>query len=264
MDKKSELPKLERSNEVKLVERIEANWGDFSLVQATLNLLSESIHTSKADYFCLLSGSDYPVQSSAKLAEKLSRERGEYINLKKVPLPGKPLDRFDRHYFRKNMNRSSSPGHKLLTATEKVIYALGVRKTLPFEIYAGSQWFTLSRDCVYHILNEVEDKPQYINFFRKTVVPDESFFHTIIGHSLFVERVRHNLTYARWTGGSSPEMIDENTVCKILEQQKCRDGYGSFEPFFARKFSDDLEGLVGMIDWKVLRSRNINYDEIML
>src|SRR5262249_59211657 len=67
--------------------RVDARWGSFSLVQASLNLLTEAHHgLDEIDYFVLLSGADYPLRSARYIKAFLEEHRGmQFMNLVKLP-----------------------------------------------------------------------------------------------------------------------------------------------------------------------------------
>jgi hypothetical protein len=62
---------------------------------------------------------------------------------------------------------------------------LGLRPLPPlftdrFRCYKGSQWFTLNERSLYHILRFNAANPRFMRHYRRTIMPDESFFQTIL------------------------------------------------------------------------------------
>jgi hypothetical protein len=80
------------------------------------------------------------------------------------------------------------------------------------------------------ILLSIKENPAYIKFFRSGFCPDESFFQTIIGNSVFKENVKGCLTYADWTVDPGPAVINETHIPVLKTLQ---------DKFFARKFTDE-------------------------
>ena len=82
-------------------------------------------------------------------------------------------------------------------------------------------------------------------------MPEESFFHTILGNSPFCERTRRSLLYRDWSiPGHHPAMLNESHV-RVFEERTTvwiEDQFGCGEALFARKFSDDSLFLLEAID----------------
>jgi hypothetical protein len=53
--------------------------------------------------------------------------------------------------------------------------------------YFGSTWCALPRETVKYIIDFVEKNPWFNETTKLTFAPDEYFFHTIIGNSIFNE-----------------------------------------------------------------------------
>lgn len=97
--------------------------------------------------------------------------------------------------------------------------------------YVGGQWFGISRRVAELLLKVPEDHPQIAEHFSRCFIPDESYFHTLIGNmkALRVAASNHALF---WTyGNSGPNTLDES----YLERLTCSGKY------FARKFPLDAE-----------------------
>ncbi|WP_066834343.1 beta-1,6-N-acetylglucosaminyltransferase [Rufibacter ruber] len=248
IDKKSTLPREQFESNVYLLEDREAvYWYGYSTVRATIKLLKKAVEDTANDYFLLLSGVDYPIRPRAELFSLL-QEGGEFINILKGSQPNKPLSRFEYYYFDGFDRRSTSFKTKVFILAEKALQKLKLKKKIPFQIFVGSQWFALSRSCVEFILKEVAENPSYEAFFKNSLVPDESFFQTIIGNSKFFAQTKANLTYTDWSTKPAPAIITEKHV-EFFKLNRILEGvYGKSSPFFARKFDDDSSELVKRID----------------
>ncbi|NGP89788.1 beta-1,6-N-acetylglucosaminyltransferase [Fodinibius halophilus] len=225
-------------------DRIDITWGGFGMVVATIKLLQLAYRTSGEGYYCLISGADYPVRSNERITKELAKGY-ERINIKAAPLPHKKMERFEYYHF-------DFKWRKLMTLSEKVITGLaklfGIKRDIPFKIYVGSQWFVLSHQCVGYILQQLSNEPDYIDFFRYTKIPDEAFFHTIIGNSYFLKHTKPCVTYMDWGDGTGPELIAEEHVNRLKRVSKIEGTYGDFYPLFARKFNNNSKGVVKKID----------------
>ncbi|MFO7976659.1 MAG: hypothetical protein R6V12_18735, partial [Candidatus Hydrogenedentota bacterium] len=104
--------------------------------------------------------------------------------------------------------------------------------------------------CEY-MLGFASNRVEFMRFFRHVVVPDVSFFQTIIGNSPFASRIRRNLTKTWWnSGASSPSILDREKVLQLTGREPLilEDSYGSGEVLFARKFPDDSAALVQLLN----------------
>ena len=233
--------------------------GENSLkVRAILALISAAINRSQTyDYFILLSGSDYPLQTKEYIHKFLGVHRGlEFIDMVKIPnlAAGRPISLMTRFCA-----ESSAPLRRLVVKamSRAGMLSRDYRKHLHgIEPYGGETWWALTRDACQYIIEFVRTRPEIVKFFTNTEVPDETFIHTIIGNSPFADRRRRNLLYRDWSaGGPHPAMIVESHVEQFGANDKVilTDAFGSGEVLFARKFSDESLDLVEKIDVMITR-----------
>ena len=123
-------------------------------------------------------------------------------------------------------------------------------------LYGGSQWWTLTRPAVEHILEFTVANPRIVKFFENTWTPDESFFQTIIGNSSFRARIAKNLTlnFIYWKGDADPYLAFKEWETgqrrrRYIDNNFFADGaYGQGQLLFARKFSDDSKDFTEFIE----------------
>lgn len=238
-----------------LKERTPVYWGDFSIVDATMALIKSAMDSKNSyEYFVLISGTDFPIQPAWYINRFFEMNSGkEFINLVEMPNEqlNKPISRITTYFpriggskLRKFVLRTA---FKCADFLPKRNYQKVFNHKRP---YAGSGWWALSRKACEYILyfSEVEDK--FVKFFKNSIIPDESFFHTIIGNSHFKKYVHRNLTYTKWKkGSSSPSIINEDDL-EFFEKNfryMIEDGYGKGELLFARKFNDQSHDIVSKI-----------------
>lgn len=259
IDKKSDIRPfsgIEGKNVFFSEVRIPVYWAEYSGNEAILLLLRQGLQASQSyDYFVLLSGSDYPLRSGKYIQAFLAENRGsEFISIVKVPAPGKPLSRINTWRC-----QSDKPVRRFIgKALAKVDLAQrDYRKYLgDLEAYAGNTWWTLTRDAAQYILQFVAENQHVVEFFKDVYAPEESFFHTILGNSVFRSRVRRNFLYEDASAqGAHPAMINERHVALFEAQDKvlATDIYGSLEALFARKFSDESLDVMQRIDEMIER-----------
>jgi hypothetical protein len=177
-------------------------WGDFSLVEGTLDGLAEIRRVDK-DYShaILLSGQDYPVWSGDRILGFLEENEGRSF-LHHAPLaPGgwpEAAARLEHHHY-----HGPSAARRLASkAARGVRRLLGLKRTLPGGLapHGGSNWFMLAREAVDHCLDYAAANPAYVEFMRTVAIPDESFVHTILLNSpLRGSVVNDNMRYVDWS-----------------------------------------------------------------
>lgn len=226
-------------------EHVDINWGGFTMIEATLALMEYGVgYMIDADYYILISGVDYPIRPKQFLYDLL-KEGKEYIDIAPVPVPFKPIERYEYYYFDYNRRNLKHYNPKFLI--EVLLKKLKVKRKSPFRVYAGTQWFALTADCVHYILRTIAEDKRYIDFFRRTLVPDEAFFQTIIGNSPFMPQTRSSLTYTDWEVPSPPATIENRHVDFLKTHIEFNDEYGTRFPYFARKFNDESEAILKRI-----------------
>jgi len=250
----NEFLNLGKNNTFFLEKRTNVYWGEFSIVQATLLLLNPALsYNKKFDYFILISGTDYPLHSVIYIENFFLKNFGkEFINI--VPMPcdqiGKPIRRLT-HYKFQSKNTFNHALIKTFTLNGRLNlkrdYRLSLGNLVP---YAGSQWWALTNSACIFILKFIEKNKQFVDFYVNTHIPDESFFHTIIGNSHFLKKVTHNLTYTDWSCPKKPAEMNEKHFELFQSNFSIikKDIYGEGELLFARKFSDKNEELILKLD----------------
>jgi hypothetical protein len=259
VDQKSNIKdfsQLEGENVFFSRKRVPVYWGEFSLVQPVLFLLQQALgNPANCDYFVLMSGRDYPLRSSRYIHKFLEEHRGlEFISMVKMPAPGKPISRINTLRFQSNkpVRRFVVRGLARVGLAQR-----DYRKHLRgLEPYSGSQWWTLTRDACQYILEFAVHNQHFVRYFEDVFAPDEAFFHTILGNSMFAPRIRRNLLFDDWsTPGPHPAIINERHVAFFESQDRIcvKNAYGSGEALFARKFSENSADLIRRIDEMIAR-----------
>jgi hypothetical protein len=244
-------------NNIMLIKNtVPVNWGGFSIVQATLHLLKEATAFGEYDYFILLSGADYPLKSNADILRFLQHYNGkEFINLYKMPEANKTFDRIENFHVEPVSDFASSSLsrgiNKGVRRINKLLRSPLLKRRYPqqyahFTLYAGSQWWALSKPCVDYLLQFLTHNPEYTKFYKHTRIPDEMFFHTIIGNSPFKQNVVGAIMYADWvTGSSSHPAVITFEHLSLFSQKRLN---GEMRPLFARKFTDDSQEIITEIE----------------
>ena len=231
---------------VYFLKRYQCFWGDFQIIQATLEGIKTLVKSeTEFDYAILLSGQDYLIKSQDYLEDFLEKNRGkefmEFFSLHDINNKWynqgsyyQSLKRVEYWHFR---FRSK---HFCLKKPRKFLEG--------FEPYGGSQWWCLSRDCIQYINEFVQQKPDFVNYFKHTFIPDELFFQTIVLNSPFQDNViNDDMRYLDWDNPNPnvPATLLTNDFHKLATSSK----------LFARKFdmARDLK-ILNLLDQKLLDS----------
>lgn len=234
---------------------IVTNWGDFSLVELELRCIDWVLkHSIRFDWLVLLSGQDYPIQPIQKMEQFLSTtEQDGFIEHFPAFKPSEMLRDWhkdigvERYCYRYYRLPSFLKGlvYKLYRVVDwqKLIRVragrfgarLAVRRrftpfTQDFECYAGSQWHTLSYRCVDYIHKFVQENPDFVSHYRTTMIPDESFFQTILLNNHSLKLSSDNLRYVSWKP-PYPAIMQASDFEQLIHSGK----------FFARKFDDAVD-----------------------
>lgn len=164
---------------LRFIERIRSDYASFGLVQAALDGLGMALASGTGfDYFILLSEQDYPIKPRSEIAATLSSGAGASF-MEYFVVPDRRPDWEVRYgYYHFNFLRDERINRRLTMA-------LKIRMPFPhgLRVYGGSQWWCLTEECVRYVLGFVDDNPGYVRFFKRTWIPDEMFFHSIVMNS---------------------------------------------------------------------------------
>ena len=235
-----------------LKESIECEWGDISQVNATLLLIREALASNQNyDFLCLRSGQDLMVNPGFKqfLRENRNKiflsyrkmERDE-LGLMKIRWPKASRKRYTTPHpirlFRRGLLSLSRKGVNLFPNKKKW--------KEEFSFYKGSQWFTIPVETARYIIDFIEENKWFHEYFTHTLVPDESYFQTLLMNSPYRDLVvNSNLYFVKWgetlSGRNSPQTLSEADIPAIE-----RSG-----GFFARKFDSMMDPAI--VDYFVRR-----------
>ncbi len=222
--------KYSNNKQIFIIEdRVRVNWSGFSQVKATLKLMNAiRLSQRKYDYVHLISGQDFPIKSSKYISQFLSENYGkEFMEYRDI----------NQHWWRLkcyNFFRENKKNRTLyMRILDNVIrrpqkYFIRRNNLKGFNLYFGSQWFTITNHCLNYILDYIEKNPGYLDEFKYTSCPDEHFFQILILNSPLKNNVvNNNLRYIDWSqGGNSPKTL---TLDDWEDLQKS-------DQLFARKF----------------------------
>ncbi len=185
-------------------------------------------------------------QVSGKLClDCVSRYYYQYYDLYSHSLPPR-LRRILKRVGR-SLYRAQSPVQvRLIPYNVEPRLVIGIRSpvtpfTPDFKCYKGSQWFTLNHSCIQYIRQFVRTHARFVRYYQRTLMPDESFFHTIILNHPAFKILNDNKRFVSWRDHTAPSP-------QVLRAQDFEHIIASNQ-HFARKFDVNVDAAVlGMLD----------------
>jgi hypothetical protein len=249
----------ERAGARLIGERKRVYWGGWSQVAATLALVRAALADERGfTHFALISGSDCPLARPETILSYVRRTGKEHINC--VPMPNaelnKPLSRLTVRYL-EGGTRQKGFRARMLKLLNLLIARLPERDVAAalgdMQAHAGSQWWVLTRAAVETTL-AVTRNSRVMRLFKTSLIPDESFFQTVVASRFHAERIGRAFTYTDWSVPNPPAIIDDRHISLLTNPDfELNDAYGRGPCFFARKFPAhraDLRQALNQYAWE--------------
>ncbi len=238
VDKKSDIQaSINRRNSVHFVpdeKRVDVRWGQYSMVEATLRLIELATKTDQYDYYWLCSGQDFPIKRTDEIYEFLSNKNCNFMTLfssANNPKNGRSNTERDKRceiYY-----PTWLIGRTILQRVLKKLYNIATgglghtfklfRRTPPvgLKLFFGSQWWCLTNETIGWILEFILQHNEVCDFFRISLVPDESFFQTLFMNSPYAADIEPNLVYMDWSEGkNSPKVLTDADYDLMIKPEK--------------------------------------------
>ncbi len=218
---------------VETVESVKAGWGDWSLVKATLRMISKGLDSfTDATHFYYLSGDCVPIQSHEDLQTHLAQTRSDQIETADFYhgnwiKTGPHIERLQfYHYFNERKRKwffyRSYDAQRLLGIDRKPPDGL--------TLSIGSQWWCLRRKTLERILLFLAARPEITRFFKRCWIPDEIFFQTMVATIVpESDRISKPPTFLRFSDYGLPTVFYDDHYDFLTSQNS----------FFARKISEN-------------------------
>ncbi|VVC31413.1 Hypothetical protein CINCED_3A008702 [Cinara cedri] len=221
-------------------------WGGASLLTTLMDAMSDLVQSSwDWDFVINLSESDFPIKSNDALVKFLTTNR----ECNFVKSHGREVQQFIQ---KQGLD-------KTFVECEARMWRVG-EKELPKGIIwdGGSDWLALSRPFVNYLVTGDNLISGLSQFFKYTLLPAESFFHTVLRNSPFCETyIDNNLhvtNWKRWLGckcqyrhvvdwcGCSPNVFRFDDWNRIKNTEKKQVYFArKFEPIINLSIIDTLE-----------------------
>ncbi len=243
---------LAGNENVCFANRVKCGWGEWSLVQGSLNALRKGYETfPDATHFYMVSGDCMPIKPVDYMHQFLDERSADYIEHHDffesdwIKVGFKEERLVYRHYFNERQNKP------LFYLSAKIQKLLRMERDLPdgLQIMIGSQWWCLRRSTIKKLLGLIDSRPDIIRFFKTTWIPDETFFQTLALHVVPREEVEsRTLTFLSFSDYGIPTVFYEDHL-EFLKAQN---------HLFARKISANAVGLHRALDKEFHRENDVH------
>jgi Core-2/I-Branching enzyme len=235
-----------------------ARRGSLSLIAPYFQALDRLAERAvEFDWLVYLSGQDYPLRPLAESEAFLAQSGGDgFLTFADAFSPANPLGRPRQGILRYRFQYWTLPA-KLRPLLRALRFVNGAQRIVhlhttyeprlglcafrgPFRrerrCYVGSQWTTLRRGCTDFLAESWHREHALVEYYRRTVCPDESLVQTLLVNSGRFALTNDNLRYANLAGtrDGHPRLLttaDLSTLCQ-----------GPWH--FARKFDAALDSIV--------------------
>jgi core-2/I-Branching enzyme len=204
--------------------RVACYWGGFSLFRATLVGIQAILASGEPpDHAVLLSGQDYPLRPPAEIESYFAEHNGRNV-INHFSLPA-------REWAGEGggLNRLRYPHFERVRYRTRLL-RLPIPRRLPdgLEPHGGMAFWALTGETLAWLMRFVGERPEVLRFFRRTKMPDELFFQTVLLSSPLAGTVDNELLhYLDWSSGSAhPATLTAADLPRLRASGK----------LFARKF----------------------------
>jgi hypothetical protein len=253
---------------VRLVpDPVAVTWGDFSMVESVLRSIEWMTTTIAFDWMIYISGQDYPAMPIREIENELDTTVFDaylYAFPHDAPDHWPAGEGFARYFFQYAELPRFAYAHRVpATVRERCRRAavafnrsqrtvrvlpryrnrpalLGIRArrhpfSPAFPCWGGYNWFSASSECVRFLTRWAREHPDVAGYYRRTVLPEESFFATVLHNSGRFRIANDCRRYVNWgravAHAISPATITANDVPRVLASGA----------HFARKFDMSVD-----------------------
>jgi hypothetical protein len=256
-------------------------WGDFSVVSAQWDGLRWMLEHLEFDWVVFLSEQDYPIAPLAELEHRLSESecdvfcRAETLDqLETFELRSDCDRRYNYQYLvlprlglLARLPRAVQARIRYLAGRANyILYRLQRRVTIfrypdgmplrlgyrtkhspfgrDFQCWYGSQWIALSHRGAQVLIDFVDSHPDYVRYYSRTAIPDESATPTIVHNNTSLRVQNEAFHFVRFSGNMSghPDVFTSGDLDEILAS-----GHS-----FARKFDVAVDAnILDLLDEKI-------------
>jgi hypothetical protein len=185
-----------------ITNRVAVDWGNYNMVEATLNSFEEIISQNiNYSHINLLSSQDYPLKNASQIQSFLFDNAGKTF-MRSFAIPeewDEPMGRLTKYNFG---DYKFAGKHQLQNLANRILPDRKIPTGL--KMYGRSQWFTITPQCALYVINYLRDNRSVRLFFKHTWACDELVFQTILLNSPLKDSVvNDHLRYIKFKRGDS-------------------------------------------------------------
>ncbi|ACU04181.1 beta-1,6-N-acetylglucosaminyltransferase [Pedobacter heparinus] len=215
--------------------RVNCNWGGFSLLDTIIKSLQQVINGNvRYDFINLISAQDYPLMNAEDMYNFLEKRMGKIF----ISYDTSPNSEWWQHarkrYERYHLTDYSFTGKYFV---QKIINIFFRKRSFPLNVpmYGGNKscWWTITGDSAAYLLNQLDPKSKLYKFLRYCWGSEEFVISTLLMNSQFsTQVVNENYRYIDWSEGkSSPKLLLVEDLQAIQASKM----------LFARKFDNEID-----------------------
>jgi hypothetical protein len=173
--------------------RVRVNWGGFTMVNATLQILKYALAVNFTTHealdfhkFVHLASTSYPIASNQEIRQKLASF---------------PLDANLMHVIMKPTSPHDGAWHYFVECDDALhrIYQLkplSKKRGGGIDLHTSSQWFVISREFALYLAEAKKNTflYEFLEYTQHVVVADETFFGTVLRNTPFCAK-HHNWNF---------------------------------------------------------------------
>lgn len=222
------IKKYANCENIHFTESIKVKWGGLGFLNSSLVMIKAALKNPENQVFHLISGQDVQTVAVEEIVRFFEGNEKNYIEYR--PLPDNRRHYYDYYRFENFIDVRS--GGKFASLPQKLLayqIRLGLKRSkLPFKQPCfGSCWWSLQREAVQYIFDNLDKKNYIYKRLKYTFAPDEMICQSLLVNAEKFEIENNNLRYIRWSPNNtgSPELLLEKDFDDIIASKA----------FFARK-----------------------------
>lgn len=238
IDLKSHITLSTTNHNIHVYSKFNINWGGIRHVDAILFLCKQALIEEENKIFHLISGDDYPILSQ-ELFNRFFRDHKNISFLDYFKLPSENwsgnggMDRIKYYHPLDRLNIKKAYDYNVYMRYLSLQKHKGIaRNILNIDLYGGSTWWSLNRECVDYIIKN-KNKYNLYNRLNDTFVPEEIYIPTLLLNSPLASTIiNNNLRYISWhfKHNNIPAILDEEDLFDISQTTS----------FFIRKIDPEI------------------------
>ena len=225
-------------SELTFVPRINVKYGEYSMMDAVVSLMSSAIK-GHFGYYHILSGADLLIKPLDLFFEFFEEHNGaQFVGFVPGFVPGDHA--LYRNYFvsmlrcrSKWMSLFFIKCRKALISLQKVF---GCRIKHPWEIKKGADWYSVTHEAALYLL---EQQPRFKRYFFRASGPAEYFSQTILWNSPFRESLFNLESEDEYM--ENMREIDWNRGSPYVYRMEDKEFLLSSKKMIARKFDQTID-----------------------